>query len=340
MKFDTSLLFPNLGDMAAFTQAAEAIGFDGVWTSETRSDPFLPLAIAAEHSQRVTLGTAIAVAFPRTPTILAHLAWDLARYSGGRFVLGLGTQVKAHNERRLGVAWAKPVQKLRETIEAIHAIWDCWEQGTPLKYEGEFFQLDLMTPFFSTGPLGFARPPIYISAVNEMMLALAGKAADGVHLHALHTTRYLREFALPHIEAGLATSGRTRADLTLNTGIFVIPTDDVRPAAEHEQFVRQQISFYLSTPAYRVVAEMHGWTETAFTLSKMARRGEWGAMPAVISDEMLAEMALTGTWAQLPHLIHERYGNLLDRLSYYMPFIPGQNDDGWRTSIAEFGKLR
>jgi probable F420-dependent oxidoreductase len=340
MKFDTSLLFPNLGDMAGFAQAAEAIGFDGIWTSETRSDPFLPLAIAAEHSQHVTLGTAIAVAFPRTPTILAHLAWDLARYSHGRFVLGLGTQVKAHNERRLGATWHKPVRKLQETIEAIHAIWDCWEDGTPLRYEGEFFKLDLMTPFFSTGPLGFARPPIYISAVNQMMLELAGKRADGVHLHALHTERYLREFALPHIEAGLAANGRTRAAVTLNTGIFVIPTDDVEPAAVHEQFVRQQISFYLSTPAYRVVAEMHGWEEIAFSLSKLARRGEWGQMAAVIPEEMLAEMAITGTWAQIPHLIHQRYKGLLDRVSYYMPFIPGRQDEGWRTSIAEFNKLR
>ena len=339
MKFDTSLLFPDLGHMAELTRAAEAIGFDGLWTSETRSDPFLPLAISAEHSHHLTLGTAIAVAFPRTPTILAHLAWDLARYSGGRFVLGLGTQVKAHNERRLGATWDKPIRKLRETIEAIHAIWDCWEHGTPLNYEGEFFKLNLMTPFFSTGALGFARPPIYISAVNEMMLTLAGKSADGVHLHALHTERYLREFALPHLEAGLSASGRVRSAFALNTGVFVIPTDGVQPAAVHEQFVRQQISFYLSTPAYRVVAEMHGWEEIAFRLSKLARRGDWDQMAAVIPDEMLAEMALTGTWAQLPHLVHQRYAGLLDRLSYYMPFIPGQDDDGWRASIAEFKKL-
>jgi probable F420-dependent oxidoreductase len=340
MKFDTGLLSPQLTTMPALTQAAETLGFDGLWTSETNADPFLPLAVAAEHSQQLTLGTAIAVAFPRSPTTLAYLAWDLARATNGRFILGLGTQVRAHNERRFGVKWEKPVRKLREMIEAIHAIWDCWENGTPLNYQGEFFQLDLMTPFFSTGPLGFARPPIFISAVNEMMLELAGRRCDGVHLHAFHTAKYLREFALPHLEQGLSREGRTREAFTINTGIFVIPTDGTQPAAAYEQYVKQQISFYMSTPAYRVVTEMHGWEETALTLSKMARAGEWGKMPSLITDEILAEMALTGKWGELPGLIEGRYGDLLGRVSYYLPFIPGQEDEGWQASIAAFKALR
>lgn len=340
MKFDTGLLFHNLTDMPAITQAAEAIGFDGLWTSETNADPFLPLAIAAGHSERMNLGTAIAVAFPRSPTTLAYLAWDLARASHGRFILGLGTQVRAHNERRFGVKWEKPVRKLRETIEAIHAVWDCWENGTPLDYEGEFFKLSLMTPFFSTGPLGFARPPIYISAVNKLMLQLVGRRCDGVHLHALHTAKYMREFALPNIHKGLAREGRPDDAVTVSTGIFVVPTDDVKPASEHEQYVKQQISFYMSTPAYRVVTELHGWEETAFQLSKLARRGDWAAMPNLITDEILAEMALSGTWAELPQLIHGRYGNMLGRVSYYLPFVPGESDEGWRASVAGFADLR
>lgn len=340
MKFDTSLLSNHLSEMAEYTKAADVMGFDAIWMSETNSDPFLLLTIAAEHSQQVELGTAIAVAFPRSPTILAHIAWDLARFSNGRFILGLGAQVRAHNERRLGVKWEKPVRKLRETIEAIHAIWDCWENGTPLDYQGEFFQLNLMTPFFSTGPLGFQRPPIYISAVNKLMLKLVGKRCDGAHLHALHTRKYLADFAIPHIEEGLAQEGRSRSDVTLATGVFVVPTDDVKPAAEHEQFVKQQISFYMSTPAYRIVTELHGWEDTAFKLSKMARRGEWDEMPKQITDEILDEIALSGTWAELPQKIHQRYDGLIDRLSYYMPFVPGENDEGWRASIDGFAALQ
>ncbi|MCA9995847.1 MAG: TIGR03617 family F420-dependent LLM class oxidoreductase [Anaerolineales bacterium] len=337
MKFDTALLLPNLSDMAAYTQAAEAIGFDGIWTSETNADPFLPLALAAEHSQKLTLGTAIAVAFPRSPTALAYLAWDLARYSNGRFILGLGTQVKAHNERRFGVKWEKPVRKLRETIEAMHAIWNCWQNGTPLDYQGEFFQLNLMTPFFSSGPLPTGRPPVYISAVNHNMLRLAGRLCDGVHIHAFHTPRYLREVALPELTVGLTDSSRSRADLQINTSLFVVPTDDHKPAAEHELFAKQQLSFYMSTPAYRVVVELHGWQETAWKLSKMARRGEWEQMPHAISDEILAEFAVSGTWAELPGQIKSRYkGGLLDRLSYYLPFTPGENDAAWRTTIEKF----
>ncbi len=336
MKFDTGLLTPVLTDMPTYTRAAEAIGFDGLWTSETNADPFLPLAVAAEHSQKIELGTAIAVAFPRSPTTLAYLAWDLARASNGRFILGLGTQVRAHNERRFGVKWEKPVRKLREMIEAMHAIWDCWENGTPLNYEGEFFQLNLMTPFFSTGPLGFARPPIYISAVNELMLQLAGRRCDGVHLHAFHTAKYMREFALLNLHKGLAREGRDPSALTVNSGVFVVPTDDVKPASAHEQYAKQQISFYMSTPAYRVVTELHGWEATAFELSKLARRGDWAAMPGLITDEILDEMALSGTWAELPHKIHDRYGDMLGRVSYYLPFVPGESDEGWRASIEAF----
>lgn len=337
MKFDTALLLPKLSDMAAYTQAAEAIGFDGIWTSETNADPFLPLALAAEHSRTITLGTAIAVAFPRSPMTLAYMAWDLARYSNGRFILGLGTQVKAHNERRFGVKWEKPVRKLRETIEAMHAIWNCWQTGSPLDYQGEFFQLNLMTPFFSSGPLPTGRPPVYISAVNPNMLRLAGRLCDGVHLHAFHTPRYLREIALPELEGGLTENGRCRADLHINTSLFVVPTDDLKPAAEHEQFAKQQLSFYMSTPAYRIVVELHGWQEVAWKLSKMARRGEWDDMPNVISDEILAEFAVSGTWGNLPGIIKSRYaGGLLDRLSYYLPFHPGENDAAWRTTIEKF----
>ena len=336
MKIDTMLLNHDLRQMADYAVAAEAIGFDGLWTAETQNDPFLPLVLAAEHSQQINLGTSIAVAFPRSPATLAYMAWDLARYSNGRFVLGLGTQVKAHNVLRFGVKWEKPVKKLRETILALRAFWDCWQNDKPLKFEGEFFNLKLMTPFFNPGPIETPHIPIYIAAVNEQMLRLAGDVCDGVHLHALHTVKYLQEYALPHIEEGLRRNGRRRSDMTLSTGIFVIPTDDVKPASEHEAFVRQQISFYLSTPAYKVVAHLHGWEPVAKQLSQHARDGNWREMPTLVTDEMLDAFAVTGTWADLPHKIQTKYGNLLDRVSYYLPFIPGENDAGWRQTIAGF----
>lgn len=338
MKIDTTLLYHDLNDMEILTKAAEAIGFDGLWTSETSHDPFFPLVLAAEHSQQMNLGTAIAVAFPRSPTMLAHIAWDLARYSEGRFIMGLGTQVRAHNERRFGVKWEKPVQKLRETILAMRAIWDCWQNGTKLKVKGEFFNLSLMTPFFSPQPHDYANIPIYISAVNKLMLQLAGELCEGVHLHPLHTVRYLEEFALPQIQTGLEKTGRKREDITLASGIFVIPTDDIKPASHHEAYVRQQISFYMSTPAYRVVQNLHHWEALSKQLSQLAREGKWKEMPNLITDEMLDAFAVSGTWAELPDKVQQKYGNLLDRVSYYMPFVPGENDQGWYDTIAGFRK--
>lgn len=336
MKFDTTILHPKLEEMAAYAQAAEDLGFDGIWVAETNSDPFLNLLLAAEHSTRLTLGTAIAVALPRSPAILAYTAWDLARYSGGRFVLGLGTQVKAHNLLRFGARWEKPVKQMRETIEAIRAFWDCWQTGRPLNYNGEFFKLRLMTPFFSPAPLEVPPPPIYIAAVNPQMLRLAGSHADGVHIHALHTVRYLEEVAMPEIEKGLARSGRSREDFTLATAVFVIPTDDAKQAQAADAFVRQQLSFYMSTPAYRTVLALHGWEETSAKLSELARHGQWEAMPKLISDEIVEAFSVSGTWAELPGRIEQRYGNLIDRISYYLPFIPGENEGNWRASIVGF----
>lgn len=339
MKFDVTLLSFDLSDIPAYAQAAEALGFDGFWLAETQADPFLGLALAAEHTQHIDLGTAIAVAFPRSPTVTAMMAWNIAKLGDGRFHLGLGSQVKAHNVLRYGVKWEKPVKKMRETIEAIRAVWRSWQTGAPLDYVGEFFKLQLMTPFFNPGPIVAPHIPIYVSAVNEQMLRLAGQTADGVMLHALHSVPYIQEFALPHIEAGLAKRGLARDDFQVVTAVFAIPTNDPAYAAWAKAYAQQQISFYLSTPAYRVVADLHGWQDTAAQLSQMARSNQWHAMPALITDEMLDVIAVSGTWAELPGLIREKYGRLLDRVSYYLPFVPGQNDAGWQASITAFHNL-
>lgn len=339
MKFDSLLLVPEMKQVPHVVKVAESVGFDGFFMAETNSDPFLSLTLAAEHSQRMELGTAIAVTFPRSPAILAMLAWNLAAFSNGRFILGLGTQVRAHNERRLGAKWEKPVRKMRETIEAMHAIWDNWQDGTPLNYEGEFFKLNLMTPFFTPAPLKTGRPPVYIAAVNELMLRLVGKRCDGAFIHSFHTLKYLREIVQPNVENGLLKSDRQRHDVSLASVIFAIPTDGSKSAAWYEQFVKQQISFYMSTPAYRVIVELHGWEETALRLSKMARKGEWEEMPKHVTDEMLDEIALTGTWAQLGETAVTKYNGLLDRVGFYIPFDPNEKDE-WQQALDAFDKTK
>ena len=334
MKFDVSLLVHDLSQMPALARLADDLGFDGIWTFETSHEPYLPLVLAAEHSGRLSLGTSIAVAFPRSPTITAQIAWDLARYSKGRFILGLGTQVKGHNERRFGIKWERPVAKMRDYILAVRAVWDSWQHQTPLNYQGEFYKLTLMTPFFSPAPHEFDSIPIFVAGVNRRMCELAGELCEGFHVHPLHTTRYLQERILPNIEIGLAKSGRKRSAIELSSSVFVIPTDDAAQAVKYEADVRQQIAFYASTPPYRPVFEIEGWSDAADQLKALASRGEWSAMPLLITDEMLNRFALRGRWEDLPVLLRQKYSGLLDRVSYYFPLVPGENEAGWRATSA------
>jgi len=337
MKIDTALLVTNLEEMPALAEAAEVLGFDGIWTSETAHDAFLPLVLAAEHTRHLSLGTSIAVAFPRSPAILAYLAWDLARFSQGRFILGLGPQVKGHNERRLGVKWERPVAKMREIILAMRAFWDCWQHGTKLNYRGEFYKLTLMSPFFNPGPHDHPRIPVYIAGVNKLMCQLAGELCDGLHIHPLHTTGYIEEFALPHVLTGMQKSGRSRQEIELSTTVFVVPTDDAEQALKYEADARQQIAFYASTPSYRVVMDMHGWGAIAEQLSSLAARGKWADLPRLVTDQMMDAFVVTGSWAEIPAKIKAKYARgLLDRVSYYFPFVPGENEAGWRATVAGF----
>jgi probable F420-dependent oxidoreductase len=239
----------------------------------------------------------------------------------------------------LGVKWEQPVAKLREVILAMRAFWECWQNGTKLNFRGEFFKLTLMTPFFDPGPHNWPDIPIYIAGVNARMCQLGGELCEGFHVHPLHTVRYLRELILPNIEQGLAHSGRRRTDIEKTSAIYVIPSHDPEQASRKEAEARQQIDYYASTPTYRAVFEIHGWNETAEKLSALAARGQWADMPALITDEIFAEFALQGTWAQLPGLVMAKYEGLLDRVSYYFPFVPGQNDEGWQATVAGFKAL-
>ena len=227
--------------------------------------------------------------------------------------------------------------KMREVILAMRAFWDCWQNKAKLNFRGEFYKLTLMSPFFNPGPHDYPHIPIYIAAVNKLMCQLAGELCDGVHIHPMHTKRYLEEFALPHIESGLKKTGRKREDIELSSTVFVIPTDDAKKAKEYELGARGQISFYASTPPYKVVMDIHGWGDTAEQLSHLAARGRWDEMPSLLTDEMMETFVIYGAWAEIPGKVKAKYaGGLLDRVSYYFPFEPDKNEAGWRATIAGF----
>jgi probable F420-dependent oxidoreductase len=306
------------------------MGFNALWVTETQHDPFMPGALIAEHTQRMKFGTAVAIAFARSPANLAYIAWDLAQASGGRFMLGLGTQVKGHIEHRFGMPWPdSPVSKLRELIAAIRAFWNCWQTGERLNFRGEHYRLTLMTPFFNPGPIESPDIPIFIAGVNTGLARLAGEVAGGFHVHPLHTHRYLSEVILPAIEQGTAKAGRSRTDLQVSVSAITAWSEEER------KFARQQIAFYASTPSYRPVMALHGWEETAERLSSLVRQGGWGEMPDLITDEMLATFATIAPPHELGAALRDRYQGLADRLALYTPFIPGERDPFWRSLLEE-----
>ncbi len=333
MKIDAGVETNALAAIPDVARIAEDMGFDGLWTSEAGHNPYLPLAVAAVHSKRVELGTAIAVAFPRSPMVTAQIAWDLQAASQGRFILGLGTQVKGHNEKRFSVKWESPGPKLKEQIQALRAIWDTFQNGTPLDYRGQFYQFSLMTPFFSGGSIEHPRIPIYIAGVNEYMCRLAGELCDGFHVHPFHTTRYVNEFVKPLVAEGAARSGRDPRDVALTSSVFVIAGATADERENMRALVRSQLSFYASTRTYAKILEIHGWGEIGNRLSELSRTGGWADMPALISDEMLSHCAVEGTWDEIPELIRSKYTGVLDRVTLYWPFVPGRDDDRWRRLI-------
>ncbi len=328
MKLDASIGFAtDLKDVGALAQVAEAIGFDAIWTSETQHDPFLPLTHVAAHTTRLKFGTAVAIAFARSPVAVAHTAWDLARQSNGRFRLGLGTQVKAHIERRFGMTWTAPVPRLREYVQAIRAVWKTWQTGEKLNFRGEEYKLTLMTPFFSPGPIEYPDVPIFIAGVGAPLCKLAGEVADGFHVHPYHTRKYLGESVLPALEAGTQKAGRDLRAIEVATMAFVA-LNEQEIAAQ-----RQQVAFYASTPSYRPVLDLHGWGKIGEELGSLAARGRWDEMPKLITDEMLETFVIVGTWNDIAEKLHAKYDGLLDRVGLYRPFVPGVEDDQWKRLV-------
>ncbi len=334
MHIDISVLIPKLADMPRWAHLAEQVGFDALWSSETKHSPFLPLVLAAEHSQRLRLGTAVAIAFPRSPMVTAQIAWDLQAYSNGRLLLGLGTQVKAHIERRFGMRWEAPVAKLREYILALRAIWDAWQNRTRLNFRGTFYKITLMTDFFDPGPIEHPHIPIYIAGVNPGLIHLAGELCEGFHVHPFHSVQYMKEIFLPALNEGLQKAGRHRTDIQLASTVFVITGKNEQEMQAMREMVRRQIAFYASTPSYRVVLDVHGWGEVGERLSYLAARKRWDDMPHLITDEMLAVYAVEAPWEHLGTALRERYQGILDRIALYYPFRP-EEAEKWKTLIAQ-----
>jgi len=330
MKIDTTLPSNHLNTIPSYARAVEDMGFNTLWTTETQHSPFLPGPLIAEHTRKLNFGTAVAIGFARSPASLAYTSWDLAQASGGRFILGLGTQVKAHIERRFGMPWPDSVTgKLREQIGAIRALWQVWQTGERLNFRGKYYKLTLMSPFFNPGPIEYPNIPIYIAGVNTGLARLAGEVADGFHVHPLHSRRYLQKVILPAINEGAHKSGRSRADISVSVTAFVVTSP------EEKSFARMQIAFYASTPSYRRVFALHGWEEIAERLSKHAARQEWGEMGELIDDEILATFAVVAAPQELATALKERYQLLADHLTLYIPFTPGERTGFWKNLIAE-----
>ncbi len=342
MKLDVGLRSPDLKEVAAFARAAEEAGYAGLWSFETQHEAFLPLAVAVTATQKIDLGTSIAVAFPRSPMITAHIAWDLAKASDGRFILGLGSQVKAHNERRFSVKFESPALKLREYVQALRAIWDCWQNGTPLKFKGEFYEFSLMTPFFNPGPIEHPNVPVYIAAVNQLMCRVAGEVCDGLHVHPFHSPKYIREYVKPAVEEGRKKSAeplsqspatsdqrpfRAQRRFTFASSCFVIVGDTEAERSKMAQEVRQQISFYASTRTYEPVLAAHGWESLNRELHHKSLQGDWKGMASLITDEILDVFATFGTWEDIGRKLRERYDGLLDRISLYSVKGLSETDD-------------
>lgn len=335
MKVETGAGYGML-DSAKAAKEIEDFGYSGLLSAEVKHDPFLPLAIAASATQKIELSTSIAVAFARTPMLLANIANDLQVLSQGRFVLGLGTQIKAHITRRFDMPWGHPAPRLAEMIEAIHAIFTAWETGEKLDFRGEFYNNTLMTPMFTPEPHEFGRPKIFCAAVGAVMTETISRVSDGLLPHGFSTEQYFREVTLPAVEKGLAKSGRSRDDFQISAPGFVVTGATEEDFNKTKEAVRKQISFYGSTPAYKPVFEVHGWGELGDQLHRLSVSSDadkWDTMATLIDDDVLYTFAVVAEPDKLAGAILERYGDVVDRM--HLTRIQGLPDDQMQAILSE-----
>ncbi|MEM6703954.1 MAG: TIGR03617 family F420-dependent LLM class oxidoreductase [Acidobacteriota bacterium] len=332
MKVDSGLTALDLHAIPAAAKEIEELGFDAMITAETSHDPLFPLLLAAEHTERVQLMTSIVVAFARSPMTLAAQAHDLNSYSKGRLVLGLGSQIKPHITKRFSMPWSKPAARMREFILAMRAVWDCWYQGKPLDFRGEFYTHTLMTPMFTPQDTQYGAPKVVLAAVGPLMSRVAGEVADGLIAHAFTTKAYMEKVTLPAIAEGLERSGRSRDDFELIYPGFVVTGPDDETFEATRTAVCKQIAFYGSTPAYRPVLETHGWGELQDELNFMSKRGEWDEMGTRITDEILNEFAVVGQPNEIVPAFKERFGGVVDRTTMRFAWA---DDSTAREMVAE-----
>jgi probable F420-dependent oxidoreductase len=335
MKVDVGI-GANLTGVAEQAKEAEAAGYSGVWTAEMAHDPFFPLLLAAEHTSTLELGTSIAVAFARSPMTLANIGWDLQAYSKGRFVLGLGSQIKPHITKRFSMEWTHPAPRMREMILAIRAIWDTWENGTPLAFRGDFYTHTLMTPYFTPDRAdlaGFGVPKIFLAGVGPSMTEIAGEVCDGFMCHSFTTERYLREVTLPALQRGREKAGKTME------GFEIMGPNSVVTGANEDEMdtavtgTRQQIAFYGSTPAYKPVLELHGWGGLQEELNGLSKEGKWLEMGGLIDDEILKTFAVVGEPEQIAPELHRRYGDVIQRIRFFAPYA--SDPSRWRKVLED-----
>ncbi len=322
------------GGVVEAARMAERVGYDGIWSAETSHDPFLPLALAAQATERIQLGTGIAVAFARNPMTLAMVANDLQTLSEGRFLLGLGSQIKPHIEKRFSMPWSHPAARMRELILAIRAIWASWSGGTRLAFRGDFYRHTLMNPMFDPGPNPFGNPRIFLAAVGQRMTEVAGEVADGMLAHGFTTERYLRDVTVPALERGLTAGGRSRDDFQISYPGMVVTGVDEAGMAKAARAVRTQLAFYGSTPAYRPVLELHGWGDLQTELNALSKRGAWKEMAGLIDDEMLNTFAIVGDLDEIAAMVLRRFDGVVDRFNFYAPYA--MEPERWAEVLAGF----
>ena len=335
MKVDGGVAL-DLAKSAESAKEAEAAGYSGAWTAETNHDPFFPLLLAAEHTQRMELGTSIAVAFARNPMTLANIGWDLQSYSKGRFILGLGSQIKPHITKRFSMEWSHPAARMREMIMAIRAIWDTWENGTPLNFRGDFYTHTLMTPFFTPDRAdlaGFGTPKIFLAGVGELMTEVAGEVCDGFICHGFTTEKYLREVTLPALERGRAKAGKSMEGFEVVGPSFIVTGNNENELNQAAAGTRQQIAFYGSTPAYKGVLDIHGWGGLQEELNSLSKQGQWVEMGNLINDEILNTFAVVGSPEQVAPELKRRYDDVIQRISFYAPYK--SDPERWRRVISD-----
>lgn len=329
-------LIGDLPDIPAAVRRLEADGYAGAYTAEINNDPFFPALLAAEHSETIELTTAIAVAFARNPMTMAQLAHDLNQFARGRFVLGIGSQIRAHVTRRYGMPWSRPAARMREFVLALRAIWACWREGTPLAFEGEFYRHTLMTPMFVPRRREYPAPRVRVAGVGPLMTAAAAEVADGLIAHGFTTARYLREVSGAALAEGLARGGKRRADVEVIAPIMVVTGEDEASFVQNREAVRSQLAFYASTPAYAGVLELHGWEAVGPELTALSKAGRWAEMGALIDDGMLGSFAVVSESPErVPQLLRERYGELLDG---WMCTVALRDPERQRALIAEIGR--